>query len=262
MHELKWRYVLQLLGLLWILPFQSYLNPFGEVMMIDVGQGDCFLIQLPFHQGTMMIDVAGSLYKNIPETVIAPILKAKGIRSIDVLVVSHDDYDHSGGLNELSDLVSIDQVITDYQPEIALGPARFSILQAMDITDDRNDQSLIVYGTLGRHDYLFMGDAGVRVEEYLLSNYPLLTCDVLKLGHHGSNTSSSAAFLQQVSPQLALISAGKNNRYHHPSDEVIKRLNDYQIAYQNSAETGAVSIYVTPWFSFFVNASHEFGFLK
>lgn len=248
--------------LLAVFPYQAYLHPFGEVMMIDVGQGDCFLFTLPFHQGTMLIDVAGSLYKNIPEQTLQPILKAKGIDVIDIVVVTHDDYDHSGGLQELKEIVRVKQVIDAYQPTVALGKQLWYMPMDTSAYDNENDRSLLLYGQLGKHRYLFMGDAGIAVEEELMRRYPQLDCDVLKLGHHGSHTGTSSLFLQQVNPQMALISAGRNNRYGHPHEEVLSRLQSYAIYYQNTAEKGALRIYYTPWFSFFVNSAHEFGFLK
>ena len=91
---------------------EHFLDPFFEVMILDVGQGDCALITLPHHQGTIMIDAAGSLYKSIPEEVILPVLKDAQVERIDVLILTHEDYDHSGGYEELSALVEIDRVVT------------------------------------------------------------------------------------------------------------------------------------------------------
>src|SRR5699024_2186304 len=91
---------------------EGYLDPFFEVMIIDVGQGDCALISLPHRQGTLMIDAAGSLYRSIPRQIIAPLLKDKKIDRIDKLILTHDDHDHSGGLQEPAEIVEIAEVIT------------------------------------------------------------------------------------------------------------------------------------------------------
>ena len=108
---------------------------------------------------------------------------------------------------------------------------------------------------------LFMGDAGSDAEEALLQRYELQDVHVLKAGHHGSSTSSSPAFLHALQPQLALISAGRNNRYHHPSSEVLQRMQQERIHPLVSAWDGAVSIRFTPWFSYYVSAEGTLGIL-
>lgn len=95
--------------------FAPYLNPFGEIYIIDVGQGDCTLISLPYGQGVMLVDVMGSKYKNIPKDIIMEQLRMRGIRKIDTVLLTHDDYDHSGGLKELQECIPITQIITEKQ---------------------------------------------------------------------------------------------------------------------------------------------------
>ena len=93
--------IISLLLLFLYTPFSSYMNPFGEVMMVDVGQGDCTILFMPFHQGAIMIDIMGSKYRNIPKEVVVPILRKKGYSSLDALILTHSDFDHSGGKDEL-----------------------------------------------------------------------------------------------------------------------------------------------------------------
>ena len=92
-----------------------------------------------------------------------------------------------------------------------------------------NDNSSVIYIELNNHKFLFMGDAGVEVEEDLIEKYDLQDIDVLKVGHHGSKTSSSKLFINEVNPKYSIISVGKNNRYGHPNDSVLENLDDSKI---------------------------------
>lgn len=95
--------------------------------------------------------------------------------------------------------------------------------------DNENDNSNVIYTELNNHKFLFMGDAGVEVEEDLLKKYNLKDIDVLKVGHHGSKTSSSKEFIDEVNPKYSIISVGKNNRYGHPNKEVLENLEQSNI---------------------------------
>ena len=94
---------------------------------------------------------------------------------------------------------------------------------------NENDNSSVIYTELNNHKFLFMGDAGVEVEEDLIKKYNLPDIDVLKVGHHGSRTSSSKSFINEINPKYSIISVGKNNRYGHPNDSVLNNLNDSKI---------------------------------
>ena len=89
---------------------------------------------------------------------------------------------------------------------------------------NENDNSNVIYTELNNHKFLFMGDAGVEVEEDLIQKYNLKDIDVLKVGHHGSKTSSSKSFVDEINPKYSIISVGKNNRYGHPNDNVLDNL--------------------------------------
>ena len=95
--------------------------------------------------------------------------------------------------------------------------------------DNENDNSSVIYTELNNHKFLFMGDAGVEVEEDLIEKYNLNDIDVLKVGHHGSNTSSSKIFINNIKPKYAIISVGKNNRYGHPKSSVLDTLSNSKI---------------------------------
>lgn len=109
---------------------------------------------------------------------------------------------------------------------------------------------------------MFTGDAGIPFEQDLINKYPKLEADVLKVGHHGSNTSSSMLFLQQLSPRFASISCAKQNRYHHPSPETIDNLEKLQIPYRISGNDGAQRIWITPWGAMIYGYDHRITFLK
>lgn len=242
-------------------PYASYFNPFAEVLMLDVGQGDCALIILPYHQGTMLIDVMGSRFKNIPKDIIVPVLKAKGIHSIDHVVLTHEDYDHSGGLKELQELVEVKDVITDKRSDMMLNDLHIPFLLSTYKGKDANDSSIVTYFELHDTSVLFMGDAGIAAEEQILKDYPNLQADILKAGHHGSRTSSSPEFLHQVHPSLALISSGRGNRYGHPHPEPLQTMKEEGIHPLITARNGAVSIRISKYFSYYVSADHEIGLL-
>ena len=94
---------------------------------------------------------------------------------------------------------------------------------------NENDNSSVIYIELNNHKFLFMGDAGLEVEQDLIKKYNLNNIDVLKVGHHGSKTSSSKSFIDEVNPKYSIISVGKNNRYGHPNDKVLENLSDSKI---------------------------------
>ena len=95
--------------------------------------------------------------------------------------------------------------------------------------DNENDNSSVIYTKLNNYKFLFMGDAGVEVEEDLIEKYNLQNVDVLKVGHHGSKTSSSRKFIDKINPEYSIISVGRNNRYGHPNKEVLDNLKDTKI---------------------------------
>jgi len=94
---------------------------------------------------------------------------------------------------------------------------------------NENDNSSVIYTELNNHKFLFMGDAWINVEEDLIKKYNFKDIDVLKVGHHGSRTSSNKAFINEISPKYSIISVGKNNRYGHPNKEVLENLKNSYI---------------------------------
>ena len=95
--------------------------------------------------------------------------------------------------------------------------------------DNENDNSNAIYTKLDEYKFLFMGDAGIEKEKDILDKYSISNIDVLKVGHHGSKTSSGKEFINEINPKNSIISVGKNNRYGHPNKEVLDTLNDSKI---------------------------------
>lgn len=260
LHRYTWKLLLCIFFLLGYSTIEPYLDPFFEVHIFDVGQGDCTLITLPHHQGTIMIDIAGSMYKNIPQDIIQPILQDLQIHSIDLLIITHEDFDHSGGLEELKKIVKVNKIQT-IKEDIAQPMKIYTLLKDHEGKDENAD-SIITW--FGQDDlfYLFMGDAGIVEEMKLLELYDQLPVHFLKLGHHGSDTSSSLEFLHDMKPQYALISVGKNNRYGHPSPDVLKRLKDEEIPYFSTAENGGICIRSTKLLKYITTATGDFVIIK
>lgn len=250
-----------LIALLVLLVFQPYLDPRTHVYFINVAQGDSCLILLPFHQGSMLIDVAGSLYRNVPEQFIQPYLNAHGIRTLDLVVLTHQDYDHAGGLDELAELVSIKRVIEDKRTSVDLGGLHFETVLSDIQFADENDNSLVLAAKIGSLNYLFTGDASLQFEESFLKQYQSLPIDILKVGHHGSKTSSSKPFIQALSPRIAIISVAKKNHYGHPSASVLETLNEDQAKVFQTSLNGAIHIQSIFNFNFITTSRKEFGII-
>ena len=112
--------------------------------------------------------------------------------------------------------------------EVRLDNTILYLLKAK-VYDNENDNSSVIYVTFNNKKFLFMGDASVEVEKDLIEKYNLQNIDVLKVGHHGSNTSSSKEFIDEINPKYSIISVGKNNRYGHPNKEVLDNLKSSKI---------------------------------
>lgn len=234
-------------------------TPFGEVTFIDVGQGDCILIREPLNGEVMLIDVAGKINQNLAKTIIYPVLKSKGIRKIDKVVITHDDYDHSGGLDDLKKLINIDEVILEPN-DIQLKYLKFNAYQYT-LASDENDRSIVLFSAINKLNYLFMGDASINVEKDFIDQYNQLHIDILKAGHHGSRTSSSQSFIHHIKPFITVISSGRNNLYKHPHQEVIDILDTENSLILNTQKQGSISIYFHPLFNLLINGDNSISFI-
>ena len=237
-----------------------FLMPFRNndyVMFFDVGQGDSALINV--NKNVILIDTGGmvsfddSEYKyKIAKNKIIPYLKANGIRKIDNMILTHGDADHIKEAVYIANNFKVDKVIfncgefNDLENELikVLDKKKikyYSCIKEMNIDNDKlyflqtkeydneNDNSNVIYTELNGYKFMFMGDAGIEKEKDILDKYNISDIDVLKVGHHGSKTSSSKSFINEINPKNSIISVGKNNRYGHPNEEVLDTLNDSKI---------------------------------
>lgn len=236
--------------LLIIIYISPYLNSNFEVVMFEVGEADCHLIKYPYNKNTILIDTGKNEYKIKNEVI--PYLKSIGIKKIDYLIITHGDEDHIGGSITLINNFQVKNVIlnkgtfTDIEKELIKNLNKKKIPYQININkinlsnhtiyllnntkyNNENDNSIITYFTYQKYKFLYMGDASITTEDNLLENYNLNNISILKVGHHGSNTSSSKDFISQINPSISLISVGENNIYHHPNKEVTNNLSKSRI---------------------------------
>lgn len=256
LKHFKWIYMI-----LFLIPFlEVFCNPFFQVYTLNIGQGDCSIIVEPFYKSVVMIDCGQSLYRDNVERIIFPFLENKNIHTIDTLILTHDDFDHSGGYDHLKEKVKIKQVIKNSKDNVNVEYPFYLLLQER-MAKDENDSSIISYFTYDHLNYLFMGDASKEIEKQLMDTYDL-KADVIKIGHHGSNTSSDAAFLDSLDCKIALISAGYKNKYDHPSTETLKTLDHLHIHTFCTSTNGSIAIYSLHHFSFIVTNDGLFGIIR
>ena len=171
---------------------------------------------------------------------------------------THTDTDHIGDLEEVVKRFKIKEICVSQgaltKTSFVKGPVRtlkvgdklpmmgsnLQVLYPNKIGDGGNNDSLVLYGKLLGTSFLFTGDLEKEGEEELMTSYPNLKVRVLKAGHHGSKGSSSEAFLDQLKPSLALVSAGENNRYKHPNDETLERFKERHIKVLRTDQDGAI----------------------
>ena len=109
-----------------------------------------------------------------------------------------------------------------------------------DNNDEENEKSLVLYFSVLNIKFLFMGDASSRIEEKIIKKYPNLKCDILKVGHHGSKTSSSDEFIKKVNPKIGVISCGINNKYHHPHANTLRNLKNNKVIIKRTDKEGTI----------------------
>ena len=206
-----------------------------------------------------MIDCGQNLYRDNVERIIMPFLENKNIHAIDTLILTHDDFDHIGGYESLKDKIEIKQVIEDSNDKVNVDYPFYLLLSERD-AKDTNDSSIISYFTYDHFTYLFMGDASKQIEKQLMATYDL-KADVVKVGHHGSNTSSDSDFLDSLDCKIALISAGYKNKYGHPSVETLKTLETLHINTLCTSDCGSIAIYSLFHLSFLVTNDGMFGII-
>lgn len=234
-----------------------------RVHFIDVGQGDSIFIESPNGQ-TMLID--GGVKGAGPE--IVAYLKEQGVQKLDAVVATHPDADHIGGLIAVLNSIEIEKFYDSgkvhtsqtFEEMLTLIDTKnisynvpktgdilafdeavsVKVLSADETASDNNDASIVLKVTYGDVSFLLTGDAGVALEKEMLTQDVKAT--VLKAGHHGSNTSSSQSFIQAVHPEVTVLSYGEDNKYGHPHEEVVERLQEIDSKIYATAEAGTVIV--------------------
>ena len=213
----------------------------NEVDFINVGQGDCTLIRNK--NKVVLIDTGGLTYMDVANDSLIPFLRKKRIYKIDAVIITHYDYDHYGALENLSKSYRINQVV-DYTSTFPLtvGSLTFNNYNyyAKENTTEENDKSLVIGFNVCNKDFLIMGDAPSYIEKEIIKHNNKINCDVLKVGHHGSNTSTCEDWIKFLSPSEAIVSCGKNNRFGHPNKEVVSVLNKYHIKMRRTDVEGTI----------------------
>lgn len=274
-----------LLPPVWI-HFASYTDGALYVTFLNVGQGDAVVIELPYRQAVYVVDTGGVV--NFGETdwrtptksfevgrqIVASFLKARGIRQVDKLILTHADADHIEGADELMEEVTVHEIHfspgSEFEPlmetiaalasdqQIPLIPVhagmgwqkdhvQFSyIWPLMDEPYKGNESSLVLYVRSEAVSFLLTGDLEMEGEARLMNRYEGFDWGsvILKAGHHGSRTSSSEAFLSMIEPIAGVFSAGWQNRYGHPHKEVVERFEQHHIPTLTTAEVGSITFRV------------------
>lgn len=239
-------YIAILISLMLAFSFYSEYKIYGEVTMIDVGQGDCTFIRLPFHQGNILIDTGGNKDYDLATTTIIPYLKSIGVHSLDYVYISHSDFDHCGALESLIDHFPVQHVIDEYEEYRKIGNIEVRMLNHH-YSSETNDQSLVMLIQMNGYQLLFTGDISETVEKELIASYQDISIDILKVSHHGSRTATTPELLDWLHPRVAMIGVKKNNMYHHPSDQVIERLERKKITILRTDEDGMFHIRFYPY---------------
>ncbi|MCH5464318.1 DNA internalization-related competence protein ComEC/Rec2 [Levilactobacillus tujiorum] len=245
----------------------------GEVAYFDVGQGDSILLREPFNRRIAMIDTGGRLAFPQPRWVPPTpttygasrtslnYLRSLGIDHVDDLYLTHHDADHIGDLPAFLHELRVKRLLVPAGMEREpgwrhlLADSRYPVaVQSIQVgsavplvvrhpyeaAPAENANSLALQGDFGGLNFLFMGDLDQAGEQKIIAEHPQLRTDVLKLGHHGSKTASAPAFIEQLRPRWAIISAGRRNRYGHPHAETLATLRSTQVPAVSTQTSGMI----------------------
>lgn len=242
----KKRYTFFLLVLIFIHFNSNIFQKNSYITMVDVNNGDSILISLKENQGNILIDTGGEINYDITKNTVVPYLKSEGIMTIDYLIITHGDFDHIGGSIEILNNFIVKKVLINFTSDneneselvnkygaskvekmnLKINNNQFKIISYN--SSSENNNSLMIKASIDNKKILFMGDATKEEEIKLLREYKFSNLDILKIGHHGSKTSTSDLFLNKINPKVSLISVGLKNRYSHPHIETILKLKDYK----------------------------------
>lgn len=242
-----------------------------KINFIDVGQGDSCLITTPQNK-KVIVDSGGSESYDVGKNVLLPYLLDKRITKIDYIMISHFDTDHCKGFEYVLENIKVKNVIISKQSETSenfkqimkiIRKKRINLIivqketkikidnfttvdilspQSENIADNMNDNSIVAKLEAYNFSILFTGDASEKIEKELIKEKINLKSDILKVSHHGSKTGTSEEFLKSVKPKIALIGVGENNKFGHPTEDVIKRLTENKVKIYRTDTDGEISI--------------------
>lgn len=259
----KFKNIIYCLLILLFIKFSYLLDSNDHIYYLDVGQGDSIVYKFKRSNYAVMIDTGGKVNfqnkllksknnQNYLTHNIITFFKSIGVTKIKMLILTHGDYDHMGESINLVENFKVEKVIfncgefNDLEKELIkvlekkkikyyscikelnIDNSKLYFLQTKEY-DNENDNSNVIYIELDGYKFMFMGDSGIEKEKDILDKYNISDIDVLKVGHHGSKTSSDKKFIDEIKPKYSIISVGKNNRYGHPNKEVLDTLNDSKI---------------------------------
>ncbi|HGM1477924.1 TPA: ComEC/Rec2 family competence protein [Clostridioides difficile] len=237
-----------------------------SIHMIDVGQGDSILVQTPTNRN-ILIDGGDEDSENI----IISYLRQKRIKTIDIIIATHPDSDHIGSLDNIIKKFNVNSI---YMPEQSTDSEAYQnlinsctdknlsiqhlykndvlnidnniniyVLSPSYIQEESNLNSIVFKLTFNDNSFLFMGDAEEENEKEILHSFKLNNINFIKIGHHGSNSSSSLEFIKKISPDIAAISCGYKNQYGHPHREVINNLKQNHVSIYRTDRIGDIVFY-------------------
>ncbi|EJX2681049.1 MBL fold metallo-hydrolase [Clostridioides difficile] len=237
-----------------------------SIHIIDVGQGDSILVQTPTNKN-ILIDGGDEDSENI----IISYLKQKRIKTIDIIIATHPDSDHIGSLDNVIKKFNVNSI---YMPEQSTDSEAYQnlinsctdknlsiqhlykndvlnidnniniyVLSPSYIQEESNLNSIVFKLTFNDNSFLFMGDAEEENEKEILHSFKLNNINFIKIGHHGSNSSSSLEFIKKISPDIAAISCGYKNQYGHPHREVINNLKQNHVSIYRTDRIGDIVFY-------------------
>ena len=242
-----------------------------KINFIDVGQGDSCLITTPQNK-KVIVDSGGSESYDVGKNVLLPYLLDKRITKIDYIMISHFDTDHCKGFEYVLENLKVKNVIISKQSETSenfkqimkiIRKKRINLIvvqkgskikidnfttvdiispHSENIADNMNDNSIVAKLEAYNFSILFTGDASEKIEKELIKEKINLKSDILKVSHHGSKTGTSEEFLKSVKPKIALIGVGENNKFGHPTEDVIKRLTENKVKIYRTDRNGEISI--------------------
>ncbi len=215
------------------------------VYFIDVGQGDSALI-VTKNNKSILIDTGGKVGSNysLMKSNVIPFFKSIGIRKLDYLFITHGDYDHAGYGIDLVNNFNVKNKFTNkgkynsLEKKLNIKSFNNSYIKIDNVEiyslnsklyNNENSDSLVLLVIIDNYKLLFMGDASINTEKDIMNNYDIGDVFILKVGHHGSKTSSSEEFINSVNPKYSIISVGKNNKFGHPNKEVLDNLSNSKI---------------------------------